>query len=167
MSGGFTLVELIAVMVIVGVMAGVALPSLTSLGAGRSRMAGRQIQRDMTFARQRALATGTVTWVTFNTGSDTWSVLAEDPANPGRANAIVINDMATGRAYTTSLGMNEYVGVSFTSCNFGGGTEVGFDWLGKPLISSGAGLASQGSVVLSGGNSVTVESGTGYIRYVP
>jgi len=50
MSGGFTLVELVALLVIVGIMAGVAIPSLSTLGSTRSSMAGRQIVRDLAFA---------------------------------------------------------------------------------------------------------------------
>ena len=166
-DGGFTLLELITVIVIAAILAGVAVPTLSGLAGARSGMAGKQIHRDMTFARQRSVATGVVSWVVFNSGAGTWSVLAENPASPGRAGATMLNDMATGRPYTTTLGAANYVGVSITSCNFGGGQEIGFDWLGKPRISDSTSLAAQGSVVLSGGNRVTVEAITGHIAYVP
>lgn len=164
---GFTLIELVAIIVLVGIMAGVALPSLSNLAGTRSGAAGKQLLRDLTFAQQRALTTGTVSWVVFNTGAGTWSILAENPASPGRAGATVITDMATGKPFVTTVGVNEYVGVSMTACNFDGATEVGFNWLGKPLNSTGAALAAQGSVTLSAGNRVTVEAVTGCIRYVP
>lgn len=164
---GFTLIELISVIVIVVILTGVAVPTLSSLAVTRSGMAGKQVLRDMTFARQRAVATGVVSWVVFNTGAKTWSILAENPASPGRAGATVINDLATGRPYTTTLGIAEYVGVNFTSCTFGAGQEVGFDWLGRPRISDSTNLAAQGSVVFSAANRVTVEPITGHIAYVP
>ncbi len=158
---------MIAVVVILGILAAVAVPKLTNLGSTRSGMAGKQMLRDLTFARQRAVATGTVTWVVFNTGAGTWSVKSENPASPGIAGATIITDTATGQPYTSTLGVNNYAGVSMTSCNFGGGSQIGFDWLGKPRINDSTALASQGSVVLSSGNSVTVQPTTGYIRYVP
>lgn len=164
---GFTLVELIAVLVIVGIMAGVAVPRLSNLGSSRSAMAGKQLLRDLSFARQRSIATGTVTWVVLDVAAGTWSILAEDPASPGRASATVITDMATNREYTITLGVNGFVGVSISSCDFDGGVEIGFDWLGRPRISDTTALAAQGFVVLSGGQRVNVEATTGLARYVP
>src|SRR6185503_7257913 len=102
-DGGFTLIELITVIVIAAILAGVTVPTLSGLGSARSGMAGKQILRDLTFARQRSVATGVVSWVVFNSGTGTWSILAENPASPGRAGATILSDMATGRPYTTTL----------------------------------------------------------------
>src|SRR5262245_23115160 len=101
LDGGFTLIELITVVAIVAILAGVAVPILIGVSTARSAMAAKQVLRDMTFARQRAVATGAVSWVVFNAGAGTWSILAENPSSPGRAGAAVLNDMATGRPYTT------------------------------------------------------------------
>lgn len=168
-SAGFTLIELLAVLIIVGIMAGVAWPAMSNLGSTRSAMAGRQLLRDLTFARQRALATGSVSWVVFDTGLGTWSVYVENPppAAAGRAGATILTDLANGRPYVTSLASNEFSGVSITTCNFGGSTEVGFNWLGSPLVVGGGAMATQGVVTLTGGRQVTVEAGTGHIRYSP
>jgi hypothetical protein len=97
----------------------------------------------------------------------TWSIYAENPASPGRAGAAIINDLASGRPYVTSLVSNEFSGVTMTSCNFGGSTEIGFNWIGKPLVVGGGAMGSQGVVTLTGGRQVTVEAGTGHIRYSP
>jgi len=162
---GFTLIELVAVIVMVAILASVAAATI-DLSSARSGLAARQLLRDMIFARQWAIATGTNSWVVVSTGSNLWSVLGEDPANPGRVNATTMNDLATGKPYTTVLGINDFVGVGITACNFDGGTEVGFDWLGRPIVSIGA-MAAQGSVDLSGGRQITVEAGSGHIRYIP
>jgi len=165
-DGGFTLIEMVAVIVVLAILAGAAVPTLSALNASRSAMAGKQLLRDLTFARQRAVATGTRCWVVVDANADTWSILSEDPASPGRAGATVITDMATGRPYTIVLNTSEFQGVGVASCNFDGASEVGFDWLGKPLNSASASLAADGSVVLTGGEQVQVRTHTGYVKYV-
>ena len=60
-DGGFTLIELIAVLVIVAVLAAAAVPTLDRVGETRSAMAAKNLLRDLTWARQRAVATGTTT----------------------------------------------------------------------------------------------------------
>lgn len=169
LSGGFTLIELVSVIVIVAIIAGVAMPTMGTLSTSRSYMAATQLFRDITFARQRAMATGVVTWVVISTGAGTWSVMAENPASPGRAGATILNDFATGRPYTITIGggAGDYPGVTFSSANFGGGTEIGFDWKGKPRINDSTALASQGSVVLGNGSRVTVEVTSGYAKFTP
>ena len=163
---GFTLIELVAVIVIIAVLAAVAAPALDSLSDTSATMAARTLLHDLTFARQRAVATGTVTWVVFDTGAETWSVLAEDPDNPGRAAAAVLTDPATGGNFTCTLGTGTFAGVAITAAAFDGDVEVGFDWLGRPLNAAEADLAAQGSVTLTGNHVVNVAIGTGTITYV-
>jgi prepilin-type N-terminal cleavage/methylation domain-containing protein len=156
---GFTLVELIALMVITSIVAAVAVPALASMTAARRRVAARMVQRDIAFARERALATGTVHWVVFAAGADTYSVLAVDPADPGRAGATAIADPATGREMLVRLNSGEFAGVDLTGAAFGAGSELGFDWLGRPLGAGAVLLATPGSVTMSGGYTVTVSTG--------
>jgi prepilin-type N-terminal cleavage/methylation domain-containing protein len=162
---GFTLVELVAVLVIVAVLAGVAAPSLSAMNGTRGSAAARQLTRDMTFARQRAIATGTPSWVVFSIAGATWSVLAEDPSNPGRAGATAVTDLATGRPYTQAVSTGEYIGVSIVSASFAGQSEVGFDWLGQPLTSGGSVMTTQGTTTLTGGYGVIVHGRTGCVSY--
>lgn len=156
---GFTLVELIAVAVITSIIAAVAIPALSSVGLARKRVAARMVQRDLAFARERALATGAVHWVVFTPASDTYSVLAENPSSPGRAGATAITDPATGRTMLVQMNSGDFAGVDLTAASFGSGAEVGFDWLGRPLATGGSLLASSGTVTLSGGYTVTVATG--------
>lgn len=165
-DGGFSLIELIAVIVVVAILAGTAVPTLSFMTSSRSRMAGRQLLRDVTFARQRAVATGDRSWVVVDVNAETWSILAENPASPGRAGATVLTDMATGRPFTITLNAGEFQGVSITSCNFDSGNEIGFDWMGKPLNSGSVALAADGTIVLSGGEQILVRPHTGYVKYV-
>lgn len=166
MNGGFTLIELIAVIVIVSILAAVAAPSLANLGASRASAAAKQLLSDVTYARQRAIATGTPTWVVFNTGAETWSILEEDPNAPGRAGATTLNDPANGKPFTITLNSDPYIGVELVAAAFDGNPEIGFDWLGRPLNTTGSALAANGSVTITGNRVMTVYIGTGQIHLV-
>lgn len=159
--GGFTLVELIAVAVVTSIMAAVAIPALSSMTRTRQRVAARMLQRDLGFARERALALGVVHWVVFTPAADTYGVLAEDPASPGRAGASAIEDPATGRPMLQRFNGGDFPGVDLLSAEFDGYAEVGFDWLGRPRAVGGGALAADGVVTLSDGFEVVVRAGGG------
>lgn len=161
-GGGFTLPEMIVVMAITAILAATAAPSLLNLSTTRSAAAARQLVRDLTFARQRAIATGTTHWVVFNTTSQTWSILVESTSSPGRAGATALPDLATGRSFAQTMNANEYAGIQITAVSIGGGAEVGFDWRGKPFNASSAALSSDGTVTLTGSRTVTIKGNTGY-----
>ena len=167
-GGGFSLIELVAVMVVVGIVSATAVVSLSSTTGNRATMAAKQLQRDMTFARQRAVATGTRSWIEFNTTNHTWTVRVEDPASPGRATATVLTDPATGSDFVQTLDANQFMGVQLTAVNIDAEDWIGFDWLGRPLDKTGEAtpLTAAGTVTLTGGHQVTVEKDTGHIAYV-
>jgi prepilin-type N-terminal cleavage/methylation domain-containing protein len=168
-GGGFSLFELIAVMVVIGIMAGTAVVTLSTTTSNRSVVAAKQLLRDMTFARQRAVATGTRSWVSFNTAAHSWTVLVEDPDMPGRVNASILTDPATGAPFTQLLNTGQFAGVTLTAVNFDAQDEVGFDWLGRPLheVTETTPLAGSGTVTFSGGQVLTVGSETGYVTMTP
>ncbi|MHC4429355.1 MAG: pilus assembly FimT family protein, partial [Planctomycetota bacterium] len=155
-------------MVVVGIVSATAVVSLSSTTGNRATMAAKQLQRDMTFARQRAVATGTRSWVEFNTATHTWTVRVEDTASPGRASATVLTDPATGSNFSQTLDANQFMGVQLTAVNFDAEDWIGFDWLGRPLDKTGEAtpLTADGAVTLTGGHQVTVEKDTGHIAYV-
>ncbi len=164
-DGGFTLIELVAVIVIIAVMAAAAVPSLSNLPDTRAAMGSKQLLRDMTYARQRAVATGAPTWIVFDTTAQTWALFIEDLSNPGRANATALQDAATGRSFLQELNTGQLTGVEIISADFDSSNEVGFDWLGKPLNSTETQLAATGTVVLTGGHTISVVSETGHAYY--
>jgi prepilin-type N-terminal cleavage/methylation domain-containing protein len=163
-AAGFTLIELIVVMVVVAVTAMAAIPAMTNVGSTRRLAAARQVMRDLSYARERALSTGTRTWVVFAVGANTYTVLQENPASPGRAGAAAMTDPnGSGRTYVQRLNTGEFAGVTLASANFDNGNEVGFDWCAKPLNSTQAPLAAAGVVTLTGGTTVTVQPATGLV----
>lgn len=157
----FTLAELVAVVAVLAVVSVVAVPAAWWMAATRAGGAARVLVQDLTYAREHAMQSGTPSWVVFSTPAQTYSILAEDAANPGRDDAQPIEDPATGWAYTQAYGQGTFVGVSLVGASFEGAPEVGFDWLGRPLRAGGATLGSRGTVTLNDGFGCVVEPGTG------
>jgi prepilin-type N-terminal cleavage/methylation domain-containing protein len=162
-ASGFTLIELIAVMTIVAIMGAIAVPSLSSISQMRERSSARQLLRDLTFARQRSMATGARTWVVFDLSAQTWSLQVEDPLQPGRANAQPLDDPTGSTAYVVSLGAEQSAGVQLASADFDGDPEVGFNRLGEPLNRAELPLGTPGLVAFSGGSAITVSPGCGVV----
>lgn len=165
-AGGFTLIELVAVLVLVGIVSAVAVPAIGRLTRASGATAAQQLARDLSFARARAMATGTTSWVVFDVANNAYSTLAENPASPGRAGAATITDPATGAAMVRRLGRNEWAGLSLSSAAFTGDAEVGFDRLGRPVRSTGVLHAAAGTVTMADGWQVTVQPRTGVAEAV-
>lgn len=157
----FTLIELLAVLICTAVLAAAAAPALSGLASGRCAAAARRVQLDLAWARQRAMSSGATHWVSFSTAGQTYSVQGENPASPGKAGAVTLPDPATNAPMVVRLNLGEFTGVLLTAVALGGGTEVGFDRLGRPLTPAGSPLAADGTISLTGGHVVRVLTGSG------
>ncbi|MAE65419.1 MAG: hypothetical protein CMJ18_14205 [Phycisphaeraceae bacterium] len=164
-AGAYTTIELVTVIVIIAILAVVASPTLSSINDTRAAMAARLLLKDLTFARQRAVATGTTTWVVFDTNAESWSILGEDPASPGRSGATVLTDPVSGDDDTRVVDTGSFAGVQLISAAVDGDVEVGFDWLGRPFNASETAIASAGVITLTGNHVVNVAVSTGHITY--
>lgn len=162
-GGGFSLVELVTVMVLVSLLAAVALPTLSAMGSTRSAFAAGLVFKDLTLARERAVATGRSQYMVFAPNAGTYTFLYDDAANPGRANAPLATDPSSGRPFVRTLGAGDTAGVGIASAAFDSGAEVGFDWRGRPLNSQQNPLQATGTVTLTGGASVRVLAGSGLV----
>lgn len=161
---GFTLIEMIAVVVVLGVLSVSAAISLSGNPAARSRAAAALIARDLAFARERALATGNPTWVVFSVGANSYSVLAENPAAPGRVGALTLTDPATGRSMVASLSDPIFADVTIASVSIpGGGNDLGFDWMGRPVNAAGTRLTTSVTVTLNPSQTITIAAGAGTV----
>lgn len=161
-AGGFTLVELVAVLVLVGILSLTATPVLTSLPATRQAAATSQVLRDLQFARQTAVARGVRTWVLFDVSGDTCSVMIEDASNPGRAGRMPIVDQVTGKDYVTEVAQGVFMGGGIVNVSINGEAEVGFDFLGRSIASDENVLQSDGTVELVGGHRISITARTGF-----
>jgi prepilin-type N-terminal cleavage/methylation domain-containing protein len=155
---GFTLVELMIVIVILGIAAAIVVPMTSSASSMQLRAAANMVAADLEYAKSLAIGTGQVHAVQF---VDTKTYKIVDPTNTPVSHPIreslpyVVKFSSDGRLDQ----------VSVTSANFDGGSVVRFNYLGEPYNSSSA-LVSEGVITLTAGGlskKVRVQPVTGFI----
>ena len=158
--GGFTLAEVMLVIVILAIAAMLAIPFAVSGSSMQLKSAAIMIVSDLEYAKSMAISRGQRYWVEFDEDAESYSI--ED------ANGVIISHpVKKGFAYTVNFAADSRLSqVDILSANFGDATgKVGFDYLGSPYNGSGNPL-NIGVITLSAGGAtmmVNVEPVTGYI----
>jgi Tfp pilus assembly protein FimT len=136
------------------------MPKVGAMSDGRAGMAAAMLQRDLLFARERAVNTGVVHWVEFSVGTGSYTLSAEQPPSFGFASRLALRDPARNATYQRFLNRDELAGVTLTSVNLTS-NPIGFNRLGRPITTAGALITGDGVVTLTGGRTVTVTGSTG------
>ncbi len=148
---GFTVIEILIVVVILAVAALTAIPLFSSAGSVQVRSAANMIAADLERAKSMAISRGQNFSVVFDTAADSYHV--ED-----QTGTTVEHPVKKGFDYVIDMQDEGLEKVDITSADFNGASRVWFDYLGSP--------DEGGSVTLQAGNrvvTVDVEPVTGYI----
>jgi prepilin-type N-terminal cleavage/methylation domain-containing protein len=157
---GFSLIELIAVLVITAVLSLAAGPVLSSVDNNRQALAASTLRRDLAYARQVAIATGTRSWVVFDAVGQTYELYQEDPDNPGRASRVLLRDPARGKDFQVAMGSGaQLASVTIES----DGDEIGFTYLGQPLLEDESDMTQNAQITLTGSRTIVVTGVTGHV----
>ncbi len=148
---GFTIVELVAVMVITGIVAAIAAPRFVGVDAFHARGSYSTLVSALRYAQKTAIAQRRTVYATVNTSTRT--VCLGYTSNC--SNAVI--DPSTQAAYSKTLSSN----VTITAST----TPIGFDGLGRPVPNATATFTIQNAVVPSESTrTITIEAETGYVR---
>jgi prepilin-type N-terminal cleavage/methylation domain-containing protein len=162
---GFTLVEILVVVVILGIASAIIIPQIGSRDDLTAAAAARVMMADLIYAQNRAIATQQRQFVWFN--GQQYTLMALDSSSTLQT----IEHPVNLTAYTQVFGQSRtaFEKVSLNSWDFGGPSIIGFDELGSPFsYDSSTGTqtarASAGTIVIKCGAStltVAVEPFTG------
>lgn len=148
---GFTIVELIAVLVIAGIVAAISAPRFVGVDAFDARGSYGTLASALRYAQKTAVAQRRIVYANVNTVSRTVCLGYTSSCS----SAVV--DPATQAAYSKTLSNN----VTITAST----TPIGFDGLGRPVPNATATFTIQNAVVPSESTrTITVEAETGYVR---
>jgi len=158
-SSGFTLVELIIVIVIISIAALTAIPMMSSAAGMQIRSAANMLTADLEYAKSMSISKGQNYSVVFDKNTESYWIEDQDdnviPHPVKKGFGYVIDFQNDGR-----LDKVDIVDVDFDTTS-----EVKFDYLGSPYNGSNSPLNS-GVVILQAGKTTTtvrVEAVTGFI----
>jgi len=158
-GSGFTLVELLIVLVILGISAALAIPMISSAGSTQIRSAANMIAADLEYAKSMAITRGQSYSVVFDKLSERYRI--EDASGN-----VIAHPVKKGFNYEVDFRNDSRLDkVDIQDVDFDSTSEVSFDYLGSPHNGSGAPL-NRGVITLEGGGKtirVNVEPVTGFI----
>ncbi len=160
-QSGFTLIELVMVIVMLGVLAVFAAPRIFNSGDFYARGFHDETLGLLRYAQKAAIAQRRMVCATFDTAStpNTLILTMENPTLVPPA-AVVCNVNLSGPKGESPATVTARSGVSYS-----GATSLIFNGLGQPVSSARAALTANDTVQVSGAaRTITVEAGTGYVH---
>lgn len=150
-TNGFTLTEVIIVILIIGIIASQVVVKFGDLQSRvNSKAVSDRLTEEIAYTRNYAATKHDTTWVVFDVASNAYGLYV----GPTAGTRVLIPDPHENVAGVVDLD-DEYTGVTLTSADFSGSSEVSFNWFGEP--------SSSGTIVINGSTQLNLEAGTGVL----
>jgi prepilin-type N-terminal cleavage/methylation domain-containing protein len=152
---GFTIIELLIVIVILSIAALTAIPLMSSASSVQIRSAANLIAADLEYAKSMAISRGQNHSIVFDGSADSYQIEDQD-------NNVIQHPVKKGFDYVMNFSNDSRLSkVNIVNADFDGNSTVTFDCLGSPIN-----LNSEGVINLSADSmtaTITIEPVTGFI----
>jgi type II secretion system protein H len=158
---GYTLVEILIVVVIMAIVAAVVVPSIGTAGDSQASSAIRVVQSDLDLARSTALTTGQPCAMVFSNDLKSYKIVANYAGGGGDYSTVTAIDdpvSANKKRDVTLNKMNNMSAVTISNLSLGGKTYVKFMSQGDPEVGGTVTVASHGQAW-----TITIQSLTGFM----
>ena len=157
---GFTLIELVMIIVILAILALTVMPKATTASSVRLGAACQKIASDLRYTQEMSMAQQVRFGVSFDTGNEAYFVYRVSTATKA------IDPQTRNNFDVSFVTLNEFKGIDIVSTSFSNKME--FDSSGVPYDGNGAILSSQGVIAIqtTGGaysRTVRIEPKTGKV----
>jgi type II secretion system protein H len=129
---GFTLVEILMVVIILGIASAVIVPNLGTRNDMNVAAAARVIMADLMYAQNRAIVTQAMHYVPINVAGQSYSILSSKPnASP----IVYVQNPVNGQNYVTKFSSASNPGLqpaALQAVSVDGKACIAFDELGQP-----------------------------------
>ncbi len=157
---GFTLMEVIIVVILIGIASAIAVPMVSNVGSMQVRAAANRVAADLEYAKSMAISRGQHYSVVFSATAASYEIVDKN-GNP------IPHPITKQPRYLVGFRDDCRLNrVGIGSATFDGTNKVMFDYLGIPYNGGGTGLANVGVITLQAGGvtkTVRVEPVTGFI----
>lgn len=169
-QGGYTLIEILVVITVLGIAGLVVLPALGQTDILRVQGAVRAIVADITFAQADALAYQEERAVVFDEAENLYTLVeVPDSVVDAESNAIY-NPQGPDQRYVIDFDLPKWGGMQIVAPDFDGEPVLIFDELGGPISAPGSDEPGTGGTVDIIGSGtrlrVTVEPFTGHVTVI-
>lgn len=163
MSKGFTLLELVAIILLLGILTVVAVTRIGTISDFSGEAALNRVKADLKYIREFAINNSCRTRVSYNTAGNTSYTAAKYISSSWQD---MVDPTTNTSPFIITLNQGPYTGIKITSVNFDGQNTIEFDSIGRPYSYDGISatlLLNDGLMNLTGGLSISVTADTGRI----
>ncbi len=142
-------------MLIIGILSAISVPKIGNIVTDiQEKAVAERIIEDISYLRSLAVSHHDTTWLVVDQPQNQYGLYV----GPDAGSRTLLADPQSGDYFVLDLD-SAYQNILISSVNFGGGSEVSFNWWGVP--------SSSGTIVLNSSRTITVEAETGMVHETP